>query len=868
MPDRRAGQRASAPAAQSLHAGVGVWKEKLAERKQHLRQEFQARKAPVELLRRHSAAIDRQLKEVWAGQGMPRDAAFAAVGGYGRGQLFPSSDVDLLILLSAPPDAGLARKLENLVGILWDIGLDVGHSVRTVEECVTLAATDLSVQTTLLEARLLTGKREFFARFVKRMREMLDPGEFLQAKLLEQQQRHARYAESNLEPNIKESAGGLRDLQNIIWISRAAGLGSSWRELSRRGLIALSEAREIQRHEQFLQSLRIRLHYLAGRRDDRLLFDYQTSLARELGFHDRPHRLASEQLMQRYYRTAKAVSQLNTILLQNLGARVAPVHDKEYHPINERFGMRDERLEVHDERVFRRSPSAILESFVLLQQHHELKGMNAPTLRSLWRARRLINTAFRRDRHNRQQFMQVLRSPERVERTLRQMNENGVLGGYLPGFSRIVGQMQHDLYHVYTVDEHILRVVRNLRRFSIPELAHEFPLCSRLMSNFERPEVLYAAALFHDIAKGRGGDHSQLGAVDARRFCRDHSLGPDDAELVPWLVENHLVMSATAQKQDIADPDVISAFTQRVRDERHLVALYLLTVADIRGTSPKVWNAWKSKLLEDLFGATRRRLAGHHATVASSLQMRQEEARAKLRLYAVPEHAQGKLWAKLDDTYFLRNEAQEIAWHTRSLYYRVDSPEPIVKARLSPAGEGLQVMIYVPDQKELFARICSFFESISYTIFEAKIYTTRHGYALDSFQVQDPDNRRPQYRDVIGLIEYELADRLRNKTPLPALSNPRLSRELRHFPISPEVNVQPDDRGVYWVLSVIAGDRPGLLSRVARVLTAYDIDLHTAKINTLGARAEDVFLVTGAGLKNSKTVVRLESALVEQLRTA
>ncbi|MDH3413927.1 MAG: [protein-PII] uridylyltransferase, partial [Gammaproteobacteria bacterium] len=777
------------------------------------------------------------------------------------------SDVYLLILLSAPPDTGLVRKLENLVGILWDIGLDVGHSVRTVEECATLAATDLSVQTTLLEARLLTGKREFFARFVKRMRETLDPREFLQAKFLEQQQRHARYAESNLEPNIKESAGGLRDLQNIIWISRAAGLGSSWRELARRGLISLSEAREIQRHEQFLQSLRIRLHYLAGRREDRLLFDYQTSLARELGFHDRPHLLASEQLMQRYYRTAKSVSQLNTILLQYLGTRIAPVHDKEYHPINERFGMRDERLEAHDDRVFRRCPSAILESFVLLQQHHELKGMNAPTLRSLWRARRLINTAFRRDQHNRQQFMQVLRSPERVERALRQMNENGVLGGYLPDFGRIVGQMQHDLYHVYTVDEHILRVVRNLRRFSIPELAHEFPLCSRLMSNFERPEVLYAAALFHDIAKGRGGDHSQLGAVDARRFCRDHSLSPDDTELVPWLVENHLVMSATAQKQDIADPEVISAFAQRVRDERHLHALYLLTVADIRGTSPKVWNAWKSKLLEDLFGATRRRLAGHRATVASNLQMRQEEARTKLRLYAVSEHAQDKLWAKLDDTYFLRNESQEIAWHTRSLYYRVDSPEPIVKARVSPAGEGLQVMIYVPDQKELFARICSFFESISYDIHEAKIYTTRHGYAFDSFQVQDPDNRRPQYRDVIGLIEYELADRLRNKTPLPALSKPRLNRELRHFPISPEVNVQPDDRGVYWVLSVIAGDRPGLLSRVARVLTAYDIDLHTAKINTLGARAEDVFLVTGAGLKNPKTVVRLESALVEQLRT-
>ncbi|MGH8703381.1 MAG: [protein-PII] uridylyltransferase, partial [Burkholderiales bacterium] len=496
-----------------------------------------------------------------------------------------------------------------------------------------------------------------------------------------------------------------------------------------------------------------------------------------------------------------------------------------------------------------------------------LKGVNASTLRALWRARRLINPAFRRDPRNRQQFLELVRSPTRVERALRRMNQYGVLGRYLPPFGRIVGQMQHDLYHVYTVDEHILRVVRNVRRFSIPELAHEFPLCSRLMSNFDRPEVLYLAALFHDIAKGRGGDHSALGSADARQFCRDHGLAREDGELVAWLVENHLVMSMTAQKQDIADPAVVQGFSRRVGDERHLAALYLLTVADIRGTSPKVWNAWKAKLLEDLFWTTRKQLTGDSLSLASSLQARQDEARAKLRLYAVPDLAEKKLWAELEDTYFLRHEPQEIAWHTRLLYYRVQTQNPVVKARLSPAGEGLQVMIYVPDQKELFARICSFFERISYDIFEAKIYTTRHGYALDSFQVQDPNNRRPQYRDVIGLIEHELAERLQLKTPLPPLTKPRLSRQLRHFPISPEVNIQPDEKGTSSVLSIIAGDRPGLLSRIARVLTAHDVNLHTAKINTLGARAEDVFIITGAALRNAKTVVRLESDLVEQLRT-
>jgi [protein-PII] uridylyltransferase len=502
-----------------------------------------------------------------------------------------------------------------------------------------------------------------------------------------------------------------------------------------------------------------------------------------------------------------------------------------------------------------------------MQQHHEIKGISASTLRALWRGRSLIDEAYRKNYRNRETFMRILSSPTRVTRELKRMNQYGVLGRYLRQFGRVVGQMQHDLYHVYTVDEHILKVVRNLRRFAVPELAHEFPLCSRLMSDFARPEVLYLAGLFHDIAKGRGGDHSTLGAVDAARFAKAHRLSKEDADLVSWLVANHLVMSATAQKQDISDPEVIGAFAERVRDERRLTALYLLTVADIRGTSPKVWNAWKAKLLEDLFHLTRRLLSGHGASLETSVQSRQEEALAKLRLYAVPDDAHKKLWGQLDTAYFLRHDPQEIAWHTRSLYYRMDTPRPVVKARLSPAGEGLQVLVYVPDQKELFARICSFFESISYDIHEAKIYTTRHGYALDTFQIQDPTNNRPRYRDIMSYIEYELGARLAHHAPLPTLPNPRLSRQLRHFPISPEVNIQPDERGTYQVLSVIAGDRPGLLSRIARVLTNYDVNLHTAKINTLGARAEDIFLITGSALHDSKKVVRLEAELIEQLRT-
>jgi [protein-PII] uridylyltransferase len=846
---------------------LAQWKQALARGRGQLRSEFMAHPAPTELVRRLSALVDGHLREIWKACAIPRDLALVAVGGYGRGELYPYSDVDLLILLPAEAEPRLAAELEQLIGRLWDVGLEVSHSVRTVEECVAAAQSDITIQTTLLEARLLAGSRSLFGRFVDATSRVLDPAQFLKAKELEQRQRHARYQETNLEPNIKESAGGLRDLHTILWIARAAGIGKSWNDLAARELITTEEASDIQRYERFLRMLRIRLHYIARRREDRLLFDHQSALAGEFGVRDQAHRLASEQLMQRYYRAAKAVSQLNVILLQNLTALVTPQHDREYHPIDARFGIRGELLEAVSEDLYERDPTALIETFVLLQQHHELKGIGAGTLRALWRGRRLINEAFRRKPENRAAFMRILSSPSYVYRALERMNQYGVLGRYLPAFGRIVGQMQHDLYHVYTVDAHILKVVRNLRRFAVPELAHEFPLGSRLMSDFARPEVLYLAGLFHDIAKGRGGDHSELGAVDALRFARAHGLMREDAELVSWLVANHLVMSSTAQKQDISDPTVVKAFADRVGDERKLSALYLLTVADIRGTSPKVWNAWKGKLLEDLYHLTSRLLTGHAINLETSVQARQQEALAKLRLYALPSNAQEKFWSQLDTAYFLRHDAQEIAWHTRLLYYRVDTPKPVVKARLSTAGEGLQVLVYVHDQKELFARICSFFESINYDIHEAKIYTTRSGYALDTFQVQDPDNAQPQYRELMSLIEYELTDRLTRRSPLPALPNPRLSRQLRHFPISPEVNIQPDDKGAYQVLSVIAGDRPGLLSRIARVLTAYDINLQTAKINTLGARAEDVFLVTGPALRDSKTIVKFEAELVEQLRT-
>jgi len=526
--------------------------------------------------------------------------------------------------------------------------------------------------------------------------------------------------------------------------------------------------------------------------------------------------------------------------------------------------MRGELLEAIEEDLFEQQPTAILESFLLMMQHPELRNMSARTLRALWRARRRIDASFRRDPLAQLLFLQILQQPRGIVHEFRRMNQYGILGRYLPEFGRIVGQMQHDLFHVYTVDQHILMVLRNVRRFTMPEFAHEFPLCSELMNGFERHWLIYVAALYHDIAKGRGGDHSELGTVDVRDFAKRHGLSEEDSDLVAFLVERHLAMSHVAQKRDVYDPEVIRAFAELCGSERRLVALYLLTVADVRGTSPKVWNGWKAKLLEDLFRAARRVLTGAPLERDAALAEKQAEATRLLRLYALSDGVKDRFWKQLDTAYFLRHEPQEIAWHTRSLHYRVGAAQPVVKARLAPFGEGLQVMIYMPDREALFARICGYFERAGFNIAEAKIHTTRDGYALDTFMVMGQGSGA-HYRDMISLIESELAAELESQAPLAPPRGGRVSRRVRHFPISPAVDIRPDERGSLYALNIVAADRPGLLYGIARTLARYRISLQTARINTLGDRAEDVFLVSGEALSNSKTVLQLEQDLLKEL---
>ena len=839
--------------------------------KQAVFEDFNAHGHVGQLLTRLRRAVDNALTEAWRGLGLPAHSALVAVGGYGRGELFPYSDVDVLLLLPSEPDQDTTERLEKFIGLCWDLGLEIGSAVRTVDDCIRESRQDVTIQTSLLEARLLTGNRALFTELQTRYQADLDPRAFFQAKLLEMRQRHAKYQDTpySLEPNSKESPGGLRDLQVILWMTKAAGLGDSWKELFERDLLSEREAQELARNERLLKTIRARLHLVAGRRQDVLVFDLQTALAEAFGYRQNNNKRASEQLMRRYYWAAKAVTQLNIVLLLNIEAMLFPSESKVTRVINERFVERQGMLEITSDDLYEREPHAILETFLVYERTPGVKGLSPRTLRGLYNARTVMDAGWRNDPENRRLFLAIVQEPQGITHALRLMNQTSVLGRYLINFRRIVGQMQHDLFHVYTVDQHILMVVRNMRRFAIVEHTHEFPFCSQLMATFDRPWVLWVAALFHDIAKGRGGDHSKLGTADARRFCKQHGIGREDTDLIAWLVEHHLTMSHVAQKQDLTDADVIHAFARVVGTERYLTALYLLTVADIRGTSPKVWNAWKGKLLEDLYRITLRVLGGARVDPHSLWAQRRDDTIAQLRLKAFDPELGKPLWAQLDVAFFLRHDARDIAWLTRHLYNKVDSATPVVKARLSPAGEGLQVAVYVKDQPDVFARICGYFERKSFSIQEAKIHTTRHGYALDTFQVTDPgisSDASGNYRDIIALVEHELAERLQQQAALPEPTQGRLSRQSRSFPIKPRVDLRADERGQYYLLSLSANDRTGLLYAISRVLAKHRISVHTARINTLGERVEDVFLVDGSRLaSDNKLQLQLEQDLLAAL---
>lgn len=808
--------------------------------------------------------VDRVLKAAWRHFGLHQlpGIALVAVGGYGRSELFPHSDVDLLVLLNDSPDADCCGRMESFVAFLWDTGLEIGHSVRTLDECVALAADDLTIATNLMESRTLAGDDQLRATLMTRTGpDRIWPTDaFFAAKWQEQQARHRKHndTEYNLEPDLKNAPGGLRDLQMVSWVARrhyyTEDEHSGLAQLVSVGFLRQREFIALQRCQVFLFKVRWALHQVSGRNENRLLFDYQRQVATLLGHEDSNANLAVELFMKEFYLAALVMSVMNEMLLQVFDETFLEQDTEQVvKPLNRRFQIRNEYLETTHDNVFVEHPSALLEMFLLLAQHPTLKGLRAHTLRACIGHRRLINKAFRNDPANTHLFMELLRAPHALFSQLRRMKRYGVLGRYLPEFGAITGLMQYDLFHRYTVDAHTLLVVKNMRRLSRDDHREKFPLACEVFYRLPKPELLYVAGLYHDIAKGRGGDHSELGAEDALAFCQRHGLTSWDAKLVAWLVRHHLIMSVTAQRKDIADPEVVHDFARQVGDLVHLDYLYALTVCDINATNPALWNTWRDSLLRQLYMETKRALRrGLNNPIDKQdwIDDTRHDALKILHSRQLPLEQVEALWAGLGDEYFLRENARDIAWHTEARL-RSDSDQPLVLIKETVGNQfagGTQIFICSPDRENLFASTVNALDQLNLTIVDARIITSTTGFSLDTYVVLDehgtPIGDDPER---IAQMEATLLAALRDPSAFRDSVQRRLPRQVQHFHFPTRVVISNDIINDRTVVEVQTLDRPGLLARIGALFMEFDLVLQNARIATLGERADDIFFLTGRG---------------------
>jgi [protein-PII] uridylyltransferase len=833
---------------------------------------------PIEqLVHARAELVDTLIVTSWLGiVGSIDRVALVAVGGYGRGELHPHSDIDLMILIEDANRVRTEERIGRFLTFLWDIGLEVGHSVRTLDDCEAQARADVTVLTTLMETRLLDGPEDLITALQDRtsVHRMWSSAEFFRAKVDEQTARHHRYHDTayNLEPNVKGSPGGLRDIQMIRWIAQRHRRVHALHELVEHDFLTEGQLRILANGQAFLWRVRWGLHYLTGRREDRLLFDHQIKLAQLLGYEDASYTLAVEQLMQRYYRTVMELSRLNEMLLQLFEEAILLNPSEPAIPMGGRFQARNGYLEAVDDGVFSRDPSALLEIFLLLEQNLDLRGVNARTIALIKQHLYLIDEEFRQNPRHHRLFLDILRAKEGVTRTLKRMNTYGVLGLYIPAFGRVVGRMQYDLFHVYTVDAHTLFVVENLRRLRLPEFNDELPHCSKVMQTLEKPEIAYLAGMFHDIAKGRGGDHSELGAVDAEAFCLEHGMSRYDARLVAWLVQNHLLLSLTAQKKDLNDPNVVNGFARAVGDDAHLDYLYVLTVSDVRGTNPKLWNSWKDTLFSELYQVTKRALRrGFSNPIDKEDLIAETRAGAEqlMRQSGLPPEQHPIGWERLTEEYLLKHRPEEIAWHAHVLRHEGDSTRTLIAAS-DAIAEGLTtIMVCAPKEKHSFIRSTAVLDELGLTIVDARIVPMTESQNVDTYCVLESDGSPISTQRRIDEVRHRLLQALTRDDPGALRVTRRAPRQVRMFSTPVQVTTSLDPVNRRTVIELVASDRPGLLLRVAKVFEAHNIALQNAKIATVGERAEDVFFVTTANNQpldedsSRRLAAALESALAD-----
>lgn len=823
--------------------------------------------------------IDCILHYAWYKFEWPVGISLEAVGGYGRGELHPYSDIDLLILYRPEVLAVCQRNIENFLTLLWDIGLEIGHSVRTIEQCVDIAREDITVATNLMESRTLVGDESLRLELQQLTApdQLWPADEFFRAKWDEQVQRHQKYndTEYNLEPNIKNAPGGLRDIQVVCWVTKRYYQVRTLKQLHGKQFFTEEEYSMLYSGEEFLWRVRYGLHMIAKRPEERLLFDHQRELAKLFGYTDNHESLAVEQFMHKYYRTVMALRELNDVLLQFLQSVVLTKSDEhEVTPLNERFQIRSRYIEAVNAQVFEQYPSALLEIFLLMAQHPEIEGVHAATIRLLRENRHLIDDEYRQNPLNTQLFMKLLQQSSGLVEQLKRMTRYGILGLYLPEFGRVTGQMQHDLFHIYTVDAHTLKVVQNMCDFLLPSAKEDFPVAAHIVNRLPKLELLYIAGLYHDIAKGRGGDHSTLGAVDAEEFCQRHGISPRETRLICWLVEKHLLMSAVAQKQDISDPEIIRNFALQVGDMLHLDYLYCLTVADINGTNKELWNTWRASLLRQLYMDTRRALRRGLETNIDKFEIIEETQQAairKLERKGISPKRTWEIWGDMEEEYFLRETAPDIAWHTQAVAaQKDDAPLVLIKKTSSEEMDGAtQIFVHSKERKNVFVAVASALDQLNLNIQDARIYSSKSGYSIDTFFVLN-QNGEPLGKDpeLLQEIHDALQEELRLADNYSEVITRRTPRRLKYFAMPTRTSLSNDMTSGYTMLEVISPDRPGLLACIGRIFLQYDILLQNAKIATLGERVEDIFFITdnqGQPLSDPQLCEQLQNEICQQL---
>ena len=860
---------------------VQHYKKLLSHKNANLRQKFDPHHSVSELLKEKSDFVDALLSDCWRhflGQHASQ-LSLIAVGGYGRRELFPYSDIDIVVLLDSDDTREYQENLANFFTFLWDIGLKPGQSVRTVNECVDKAVNDQTIMTSLTEIRLILGSNELYEELkVKTAPNKIWPSDqFFAAKMAEQQQRYAKFHDTayNLEPNVKEGPGGLRDMQVIAWVFKRQYHSATLKELIKYGFLPESEYWELIAARDVLWRIRYALHLLTNRDEDRLIFDYQRELAQQFGFSRKNNQYNQdvEQFMQFYFKTVQGLERLNEMLLQLFNERFI-CGESGCRPIviNDSFVAINGYLEAKNAQVFEKQPIALLEVFLIIQKDPTLSGIRATTIRLIRKNLHLIDDAFRNNKQANRLFIELLRQPHGLTHQLRRMNRYGVLAAYLPCFANIVARMQYDLFHIYTVDEHTLFVIRNLRRISLEEHSDELPFCHSIFILIAKPELLYIAALFHDIAKGRNGDHSTIGEQIARDFCSQHDLSPHDTKLIAWLVRNHLIMSMTAQRKDISDVDVIHKFAQQVGSVEYLNYLYLLTVADIRATNPELWNSWKDALLKELYTVTHsalRKGLQNPVTLTDRLLENKKDAKDELLKHDISENVIDTLWKNVSDDYFLRYSADEIAWHTLAITAASLDDLPLVLLRPQTQRGSAEVFVYMQNKGPIFSLSTATLDQLGLTILDARIMTTLDdNYVLNSFQVleQSGEPINESYR------ENHICSALRNNLLQQEVKGHknihRLSRQAKHFPIPTSIQFHAEPSGRHTIIELVTTDRAGLLSKIGQAFVQQQINLHSAKITTIGSRAEDMFYVTdlqNQPITDTGKLAHIREAILDEL---